>query len=55
MIYSWGTERRLNAYGDYFRKHFFDDHIHVAVMAHIWGDGVSTKEGADYIHWLDIL
>jgi hypothetical protein len=22
MIYPWGTERRLNAYSDYFRKHF---------------------------------
>jgi radical SAM protein (TIGR01212 family) len=22
MVYSWGTERRLNAYSDYFRKHF---------------------------------
>lgn len=22
MVYSWGTERRLNAYSDYFKKHF---------------------------------
>ena len=22
MVYSWGTERRFNAYSDYFRKHF---------------------------------
>ena len=22
MIYPWGTERRLNAYSDYFRRHF---------------------------------
>jgi len=22
MIYAWGTERRLNAYSDYFRRHF---------------------------------
>jgi len=22
MVYSWGTERRLNAYSDYFRKHY---------------------------------
>jgi uncharacterized protein len=22
MVYSWGTERRINAYSDYFKKHF---------------------------------